>query len=465
MSVALAVQAAVLLASAAAANRVWQSRAPSQRHALWYAAVVTALALPVTSLLSPSWAVLDRPRPTRTFDGPVMAAPNSGRVAAGILAASAWMAGSGIVGLYFLAGHVRLWQIRRRALPAPAAWMTAAARLSARARLTAEIDVLVTDEVPAPLVSGVARAAVLIPPEAGSWSADRREAALIHELAHVARGDLVAQLAAQTLATVHWFNPLAWQALREMRRERELACDEAVLAAGVEPVSYATALLEIARAASGRRAPKVALPMARISELEGRLSALLAASHQRGQASRPARPARIAIGVAMASLSVAVGGAQLTAPDPGATQGSSNRALAWTLIPGPAEAIARAEALEINAAVDGRTRERETLLLGLTPGTEVVSPLLRALGDPDAGVREKAALGLAWRRDARIGPALVIAAADPSPAVREKALVALAFSDEPRADALLAAARSDPDSAVRDKARALGGRSQDGWDR
>lgn len=461
MSVALAVQAAVLLASAAAANRVWRSRAPSQRHALWYAAVVTALVLPVTSLLSPSWAVLDRPRPTRTFDGPLIAAPNSGRVPTSVLAASAWIAGSGLVGFYFLAGHVRLWQIRRRALPAPAAWTTAAARLGARARLTVQIDVLVTDEVPAPLVSGVARAAVLIPPEAGSWSADRREAALIHELAHVARGDLVAQLAAQTLATVHWFNPLAWQALREMRRERELACDEAVVAAGVEPVSYATALLEIACAASGRRGPKAALPMARVSELEGRLSALLASSHQRGQ---PSRPARVAIGVAMASLSVAVGGARLTAPDPGATRGSSNRALAWTLIPGPAEAIARAGEAQVNAPADGRTRERETLLLGLTPGTEVVSPLLRALGDPDAAVREKAALGLAWRRDARIGPALVIAAADPSPAVREKALVALAFSDEPRAGALLAAARSDPDPAVRDKARDLGGR-QDRQDR
>lgn len=73
----------------------------------------------------------------------------------------------------------------------------------------------------------------------------------------------------------------------------------------------------------------------------------------------------------------------------------------------------------------------------------------------ELAVREKAAVGLAWRRDARIGPALIEAAADPDPAVREKVLVALAFSDHPHAPAALQAARSDPDAGVRDKAAKL----------
>lgn len=457
MSLALALRVALLLGATAAIAQAMRSCRPASRHALWHAAVVAALAMPVASLLSPSWAVFTAPSPAAEARGLVVAPANRvPLLPADISATSVWMAGSGLVALYFMAGAARLWRLRRRARPAPAGWTTAVARLSARFRLTRAIDVVVSADVRGPLVTGVGRATVILPDDAGLWSADRREAVLIHELAHVSRGDLTAQLAAQALVSVHWFNPMAWYALREMRREREGACDEAVIGAGVDPLSYATELLALACAGSGRRVPGPALSMARVSELEGRLTAVLAHRVRRRE---PSRATGVAIAVLVASIGATISGAQFRPhTGPVAAQASPNRAAGWTMLQ-DATAAAGAEAEFPAWSGHGGTRERDTRRLGMTPGDEVIGPLLEALVDPSARVREQAALGLTWRRDKRIAPALVAAAADPSPAVREKALVALAFSGESRAAAVIEAAREDPDARVREKAKELGARN------
>ncbi len=449
MSLDLALRAAALLAAGAALGWATRSLSPSARHLLWHGTVMATLALPLTALVSPAWSVPGRLYRAAGLDAvrvPIVETSESGR-SAPVTATHVWIGGSGIVALYFLSGYARLTRLRRRARPAPPAWNGAVARLSARRRLTRQVEVLVTEAVRGPLVTGVGRVAVLIPPEACCWSDTRRDAVLIHELAHVGRGDLSAQLAAQALATLHWFNPLAWHALRAMRRERELACDEEVLRTGVAPLAYATDLLAVAGASD--HIPAAALPMARRSELEGRLSAVLARQPRHNR-----RGAGVGLSLLIVSLSVTVAGARLTPPAPDPSLRASTAG--WTILPASDAAATPAPEDAAVSSADSDARQRTTLMLAMTPGSTAIASLLQALADPDARVREKAAVGLAWRRDNRVGPALVAAAADPSPAVREKALVALAFSNEPRAAALIEAARSDPDAGVRDKARSLG---------
>ena len=75
-----------------------------------------------------------------------------------------------------------------------------------------------------------------------------------------------------------WFHPLAWMARRAVRRERERACDDLVLVAGTDAPEYATHLLDVARAAQGQPSRLVisgSVAMAHVSELEGRLMAIL----------------------------------------------------------------------------------------------------------------------------------------------------------------------------------------------
>ena len=105
---------------------------------------------------------------------------------------------------------------------------------------------------------------------------------VLHELAHVRRGDGTTHLMARIALSFYWWNPLAWPAWREFLKERERAADDLVLNAGADRPEYASHLLEIAR--SLQSAPDCAWPamtMASRSQLEGRLCAILDSSRDR----------------------------------------------------------------------------------------------------------------------------------------------------------------------------------------
>jgi beta-lactamase regulating signal transducer with metallopeptidase domain len=99
---------------------------------------------------------------------------------------------------------------------------------------------------------------------------------LLHELAHVKRGDLLAQNLAQLACALYWFNPLAWVAAHRLRIEREQACDDTVLSAGTKASDYANHILEIIRSLRIAKCPALAaVAMAQCSQIEHRLRAIL----------------------------------------------------------------------------------------------------------------------------------------------------------------------------------------------
>jgi beta-lactamase regulating signal transducer with metallopeptidase domain len=81
-----------------------------------------------------------------------------------------------------------------------------------------------------PAACGVLSPAIVLPNRlTASLARDELRLVLLHELIHVRRHDALVDLAAWGIACVHWFNPAAWLALAGLRRERELACDAALL--------------------------------------------------------------------------------------------------------------------------------------------------------------------------------------------------------------------------------------------
>ena len=149
---------------------------------------------------------------------------------------------------------------------------------------------------------------ILLPLAAHDWSGSELEVVLLHELAHIRRGDWATQLAAECVRAVYWFNPLIWLACRRLRLESEQACDDAVLTGGIDGASYAEHLLALARSSMAthrsRFAAFIAPAMARPSSLERRFSAMLNVELNRSPVSRRARTA-IAVAMLVLALSIA----------------------------------------------------------------------------------------------------------------------------------------------------------------
>jgi len=82
-----------------------------------------------------------------------------------------------------------------------------------------------------PVAFGVSDKVIALPMEFMAME-DRtaRDLAIEHELAHHRGLDLLANILAQPLLALHWFNPLAWLGWRAMRRDQEAACDARVIA-------------------------------------------------------------------------------------------------------------------------------------------------------------------------------------------------------------------------------------------
>ena len=121
----------------------------------------------------------------------------------------------------------------------------AAARLKLR-RLPA---VAVSAQVRAPAVYGLWRPRLLVPAE-GLDGLTPREAEhfLLHELAHIKRGDLWVHGATLAVQIVYWFNPLLWLVRRQLTHLRELCCDATVARLLREQTAdYRATLLETAR--------------------------------------------------------------------------------------------------------------------------------------------------------------------------------------------------------------------------
>ena len=195
-----------------------------------------------------------------------------------------WLVGVVLALLPLFLGAAQLARIARRARDVESDALDDFAARLARSLGVRRVVRLVEGETNAtPMTWGTLHPVVLVPAGFDKWSVEHQRDVLLHELAHVARYDCLTQSVARVTCALYWFNPLAWVAARQLRIERERSCDDHVLLAGARASSYAEHLLTIARTLRAPGAtPVAALAMARPSQLEGRLLALLDATRARG---------------------------------------------------------------------------------------------------------------------------------------------------------------------------------------
>ena len=223
------------------------------------------------------------------------------------LLALAYALGVTLVLARLLVGSLGVQRLARRAEPVlDAEWHLLLQRLARQLGVRRPVTLLRSDRRAVPVTWGVVYPVILLPSDAMAWSAERRRLVLLHELAHVARVDALTHVLTQLAAAALWFNPLVWVAVRRMRAECERACDDVVLAAGERASLYADDLLDIARTLHHAGGPAFAAwAMARRSEIEGRLLAILDPGVKRARAGRRAAAVAAAL-TALVALPLAV---------------------------------------------------------------------------------------------------------------------------------------------------------------
>jgi TonB family protein len=209
-----------------------------------------------------------------------------------------WAAGAAAAFGRTLVAYAAAWRVRRAAGPFPDSDPGGA--LARSLGIRRPVDVLATKPGSMPVAFGMRRAVILMPADAPTWSEEKRRVVLLHELAHVRRGDAATHLLARAAVDLYWWNPLAWTAWRAFLKERERAADDLVLHAGARASEYASHLLDVARTMQGSPLMAWAAPgIARHSQLEGRLLAILDSGVNR------AAPSRASI-LAVAMLALAI---------------------------------------------------------------------------------------------------------------------------------------------------------------
>ena len=93
-----------------------------------------------------------------------------------------------------------------------------------------EIPVYSTAFLTSPIIVGLLKPCIYLPIHLISdyHESDMRYM-LLHELQHYKHLDAIASYLMNLAGVVYWFNPLVWYALKEMRNDREVACDTSVL--------------------------------------------------------------------------------------------------------------------------------------------------------------------------------------------------------------------------------------------
>jgi beta-lactamase regulating signal transducer with metallopeptidase domain len=499
----LGFKGAIILLTAAVACGFLRRASAASRHLVWTAAIAAVLVLPalsaivpevplpvagahLASALPPVTVPLAR-RPAGppvghadvlTSGGASPALPSAPADPAAPSAASIVVPATSILlGLWALGAVVLLARLAaamsgaRRLVQTAApvndeAWDTQLETAAADLNVSSLPDLRWSQALSVPMTCGLARPTILLPISARQWDASRVRVVLLHELAHVRRRDCLVHCLTQAALALHWYNPLMWLAQARLRAERERACDDLVLVAGTHAPDYAEHLLDIARQFRRQPVGVAAVAMARPSELEGRLLAILDPLRSR----RPADRARLLWAVASAALIVLpIAGFRLQAsalvPDEPEVQAATptpapTPAPAPTPIPAPAPAPAAPSGGVkggVRGGVAGGVRtapEQSANTAAISDATreQVAKALAGALKDDNPAVRQQAMQALAQMQSPLAFEPMVAALKDTNADVRHQAAFSLAQLDDARAVGPLTAALKDSVADVRQQA-------------
>ena len=142
-----------------------------------------------------------------------------------------WIVGMLAMMILIIKSSLRLRTIKRSALPLQNPEVR---RLYNKClnemKIARNIPVYSTAFLKSPIIVGLLKPCIYLPIHLISdyHESDMRYM-LLHELQHYRHKDALANYLMNFVGVLYWFNPFVWFALREMRNDREIACDTSVL--------------------------------------------------------------------------------------------------------------------------------------------------------------------------------------------------------------------------------------------
>jgi beta-lactamase regulating signal transducer with metallopeptidase domain len=189
-----------------------------------------------------------------------------------------WMVGA-LAGVFHIGhGLYRLRRLRATCLAVPLEQLDPALGATLEEiQLRRSVTFCISEAVRVPAAIGYFRPMVVFP----AWALSEIPAAelnaiLLHELAHLRRYDDWTNLAQKLVKAVLFFHPAVWFIESRLTLEREMACDDAVLAASYNPRAYAESLVSLAEKSFLRRGVQLAqAAVSQVQQLKMRLAEIL----------------------------------------------------------------------------------------------------------------------------------------------------------------------------------------------
>lgn len=149
----------------------------------------------------------------------------------GYILLGVWIMGIFVTLILLIKSALRLRTLKKSALPLQSPDVRSLYRQCLDdMKLTRDIPIYSTAFLKSPIIVGLPKPCIYLPIHLIS---DYHEAEmrymLLHELQHYKHKDAIANILMNLAGVVYWFNPFVWYALREMRNDREVACDTSVL--------------------------------------------------------------------------------------------------------------------------------------------------------------------------------------------------------------------------------------------
>jgi beta-lactamase regulating signal transducer with metallopeptidase domain len=258
-------EGSALAAFAWALLRVWPRPNAATRFAVWFATLIATALLPWAS----GWSA-----PAQFSGKSLISVPERWA----LYFAGAWMVVALVLLARVLAGYLQLRRLRASCRVVQAEELDpAAARCFDTAPSRRKVQLLSSEASEVPTAIGFLHPAIILPERLlQELSPEDLGQVLLHEMAHLRRGDDWTNAVQQIVKAIFCFHPAVWWVEQRLSLEREMACDDAVLAATSSPRAYAECLARLAENSVLRRGISLAQgAVGQVRQLTARVSRIL----------------------------------------------------------------------------------------------------------------------------------------------------------------------------------------------